>query len=77
PENDNYKQAINKAKIAARLTKSAQTEDEWKIVLNRWEQAIRLLEDVPTSSQNYPMAQQKIIQYQIHREFARQNAALN
>ncbi|NJR73443.1 MAG: hypothetical protein HC773_06590 [Scytonema sp. CRU_2_7] len=76
-DNDNYKQAINKAKIAARLTKSAQTEDEWKIVLNRWEQAIRHLENVPTSSQNYPMAQQKIIQYQIHREFARQNAALN
>ncbi|NMG07008.1 hypothetical protein [Brasilonema sp. UFV-L1] len=77
PDNGNYTQAINKAKIAARLTKSAQTEDEWKIVLNRWEQAIRLLEKVPLSSENYPMAQQKIIQYQIHREFARQNAAVN
>ncbi|ARV61203.1 hypothetical protein BZZ01_23610 [Nostocales cyanobacterium HT-58-2] len=77
PKDENFERAIDKAKIAAQLTKTAQTQDEWKIVLNRWEQAIRLLEQVPSSSRNYPMAQQKIIQYQIHREFARQNATLN
>jgi hypothetical protein len=76
-KNDTFERAIDKGKIAAQLTKTAQTKDEWKIVVNRWEQAIRLLENVPTSSRNYPMAQQKIIQYQIHREFARQNATLN
>ncbi|KAB8330332.1 hypothetical protein SD80_031585 [Scytonema tolypothrichoides VB-61278] len=76
-KDNNFDRAISKGKIAAQLTKSAQTKDEWQIVLNRWEQAIRLLENVPLSSPNYPMAQQKIIQYQIHREFARQNAVLN
>ncbi|MBW4596018.1 MAG: hypothetical protein KME46_24730 [Brasilonema angustatum HA4187-MV1] len=76
-KDNTFDRAISKGKIAAQLTKSAQTKDEWQIVLNRWKQAIRLLENVPTSSQDYPMAQQKIIQYQIHREFARQNAVLN
>ncbi|WP_017314747.1 hypothetical protein [Mastigocladopsis repens] len=77
PKDEPFNKAIDKARIAAQLTKSAQTRDEWKIVVSRWEQAIRLLEEVPTSSRNYPMAQQKILQYQIHREFARQNATFN
>lgn len=77
PKDDTFEKAIDKGKIAAQLTKSAQTTDEWKIVVKRWEQAIRLLEEVPTSSDNYPMAQQKILQYQLHRDFARQNATLN
>lgn len=76
-KDNTFDRAISKGKIAAQLTRSAQTKDEWQIVLNRWEQAIRLLENVPLSSPNYPMAQQKIIQYQIHREFARQNSVLN
>ncbi|BAY46154.1 hypothetical protein SAMD00079811_37620 [Scytonema sp. HK-05] len=77
PKDDNFEKAINKGKIAAQLTKSAQTTDEWKVVVKRWEQAIKLLEEVPTSSNNYPMAQQKILQYQLHRDFAKQNATLN
>ncbi|MBW4624399.1 MAG: hypothetical protein KME49_02495 [Brasilonema octagenarum HA4186-MV1] len=76
-KDNTFDRAISKGKVAAQLTKSAQSRDEWQIVLNRWEQAIRLLENVPASSQDYLMAQQKIIQYQIHREFARQNAVLN
>ena len=77
PKDDTFEKAINKGKIAAQLTKSAQTTDEWKVVVKRWEQAIKLLEEVPTSSNNYPMAQQKILQYQLHRDFAKQNATLN
>lgn len=77
PKDDSFEKAINKGKIAAQLTKSAQTTDEWKVVVKRWEQAIKLLEEVPTSSNNYPMAQQKILQYQLHRDFAKQNATLN
>jgi hypothetical protein len=77
PKDDTFEQAIDKGRIAADLTKSAQTTDEWKVVVKRWEQAIRLLENVPTSSSNYSMAQQKILQYQLHRDFARKNATFN
>ncbi|MEC4817389.1 MAG: hypothetical protein SAK29_29565 [Scytonema sp. PMC 1069.18] len=72
PENSTFEQAMDKARYAANLTKSAQSQAEWEIVANRWTEAIKLLEAVPTSSPNYAMAQQKILQYQIHREFAKQ-----
>lgn len=73
PEDDTFEQAINKAKRAAKLTNSAQSQDEWKIVVSRWSEAIELMETVPISSPDYAIAQQKIIQYQIHRDFAKQN----
>ncbi len=74
PKNDTFEQAVKKGKRAAKLKKKAQTRDEWKIVENKWKEAIELLETVPTSSPNYALAQQKIIQYQAHLDFARQNA---
>jgi signal transduction histidine kinase len=77
PKNNTFEKAIDKGRIAAELTKSAQSTDEWKVVAKRWEQAIRLLEEVPPSSDNYAMAQQKILQYQLHRDFAIKNATLN
>lgn len=77
PKDQTFEQAIDKGRIAAELTKSAQTTDEWKVVVKRWEQAIRLLEKVPASSSDYSIAQQKILQYQLHRDFANKNATLN
>ena len=74
PKNDNFELAVKKGKRAVKLTKTAQSHDEWKIVQNKWKDAIELLETVPTSSPNYALAQQKIIQYQGHLDFARQNA---
>ncbi|MCP6761424.1 MAG: hypothetical protein NHB32_22410 [Fischerella sp. CENA71] len=71
---DNYLKAINQAKRTAKLAKLAQSEDEWKIVVENWDKAIALLKTVPYNSSNYGIAQQKIIQYQIHRDFAQQYA---
>lgn len=71
---DNYLKAINQARRTTKLAKLAQSEDEWKIVVENWDEAIALLKTVPYTSSNYGMAQQKIIQYQIHREFAQQYA---
>jgi hypothetical protein len=71
-EDNTYQKGLKKAKSATKLTKSAQTETEWRVVSRRWEEAIKLMENVPTSSPNYGLAQQKILQYQLHREFAKQ-----
>ncbi|MGJ5675684.1 MAG: hypothetical protein ACR9NN_19060 [Nostochopsis sp.] len=71
---DNYLKAINQAKRTAKLGKLAQSENEWEIVVENWNEAIALLKTVPYTSSNYGMAQQKIIQYQIHRDFAQQYA---
>ncbi|GEM_PF-665714 len=72
--NDTYEKAIKQGKRAAKLSKTAQSYNEWKIVANKWKRAIDLLEAVPLSSPNYAMAQEKILQYQAHLDFARQNA---
>ncbi|MBD2770605.1 hypothetical protein [Iningainema tapete] len=74
PEDDTYDRAMKKAKRAVKLTKTAQSPSEWQIVMNRWEEAIKLMEAVPGSSPNYATAQEKILKYQIHREFAKHNA---
>ncbi|TFI52589.1 hypothetical protein BLD44_020165 [Mastigocladus laminosus UU774] len=74
---DNYLKAINQAKRTAKLAKLAQSEDEWNIVVENWDEAIALLKTVPYTSSNYGIAQQKIIQYQIHRDFAQQYAIDN
>ncbi|MDF5712588.1 MAG: hypothetical protein PUP93_01565 [Rhizonema sp. NSF051] len=71
---DTYDLALKKAQRAAKLTKSAQSQDEWKIVVDKWLEAIKLMESVPSSDSNYSLAQQKIVLYQIHREFAQKNA---
>ncbi|WP_016877111.1 hypothetical protein ACF3DV_03135 [Chlorogloeopsis fritschii PCC 9212] len=69
---DNYERAIIKAKRAAKLGQLAQSKDEWQKVVSNWEEAIALMKTVPYTSQNYSMAQQLIIQYQFHLEFAQQ-----
>ncbi len=72
PVDENYEQAINKARRAAKLARLAQSEDEWKVVVTNWDEAIAQLKSIPPTSPSYGIAQQKIIQYQIHREFALQ-----
>lgn len=71
---DTFDLALKKARRAAKLTKSAQSQDEWMIVVDKWQEAIKLMESVPSSDSNYSLAQQKIVLYQIHREFAQKNA---
>ncbi|MFQ4144230.1 hypothetical protein [Chlorogloeopsis sp. ULAP02] len=69
---DNYERANNKAKRATKLAQLAQSQDEWQKVVRNWDEAITLMKTVPYTSSNYSLAQQEIIQYQIHREFAQQ-----
>ncbi|MBR8839768.1 MAG: hypothetical protein DSM106950_38660 [Stigonema ocellatum SAG 48.90 = DSM 106950] len=74
PKHVTFEQALKKGKRAAKLTKTAQSQDDWKIVESRWREAIQFMEAVPTSSPHYALAQEKIIQYHNHLDFARKNA---
>ncbi|MEH2461944.1 hypothetical protein [Nostoc sp.] len=73
-QTDTFREAISKAINAANLTQSAKSPDEWKTVVNQWETAISLLKTVPSSSQNYTIAQQKIREYQKNLNYAEKNA---
>ncbi|MEH2171408.1 hypothetical protein [Nostoc sp.] len=73
-ETDTFREAVNQAINAANLTQSAKSLDEWKTVVSQWEGAIALMKTVPSSSPNYVVAQQKIIEYQKNINYAEKNA---
>lgn len=58
-----YKQALDRANSAAGIAQSAQSKDDWQLVVNRWQQAIDLLKTVPKSSRDYSQAQGKLQEY--------------
>ncbi|MEB3211302.1 MAG: TFIIB-type zinc ribbon-containing protein [Leptolyngbyaceae bacterium] len=67
-----YQQAINLAGQAATQTQVAQSAQDWQQIANLWIQSIELLKQVPSSSPNYATAQQKIQEYQVNLNYARQ-----
>ena len=73
---DPYPNAINRASSAFTLSQSAQSQDDWRLVSNRWQQAIDLMAAVPSSSPNHGNAQQKLTEYRRNLTYARQQAAL-
>jgi hypothetical protein len=73
-ETDTFREAVSKAINAANLTQSAKSSDEWKTVVSQWEAASALMKTVPSSSPNYAIAQQKIIEYQKNTTYAQKNA---
>ncbi len=73
-QTDTFREAVNKAINAAKLTQSAKSPDDWKIVMSEWEAAIALMKTVPSSSPNYVVAQQKIREYQRNLNYAEKNS---
>ncbi|MBF2082984.1 hypothetical protein [Thermoleptolyngbya sp. C42_A2020_037] len=69
-----FRDAVNKAMEAATLTQTAKTHDEWNTVSAAWQQAISLMQAVPTSHPSYETAQAKVGEYQRNLEYAHQNA---
>ncbi len=74
PQPNTFREAVNQAMSAAKITQLAKSPDEWKTVVSQWEAAIALMKAVPSSSQNYVVAQQKIIEYQKNLNYAEKNA---
>lgn len=58
-----YYQGVTRASSAFSISQTARTPDDWKLVANRWQQAINLLTKVPSSSASYSAAQGKIVEY--------------
>jgi len=64
PATDFYQQALDVATGAILISDDALSRDDWSLTANRWQEAIRLLKAVPTTSKDYSTAQNKIAQYQ-------------
>lgn len=71
PTLDSFKEAVNQAMSAAKLTQTAKTKEEWNQVMSLWEKAIVHLNLVPQTHPNYAKAQQKITEYQRNLEYAK------
>lgn len=72
-KSDTFREAVNQAISAANLTQSAKSQNEWKVVMSKWQIAIASMKAVPSSSPNYAVAQQKIIEYQQNLNYAQKN----
>lgn len=75
PKSDPFSAALDRGMGAAVLAQSASTEDDWKLVASKWQEAIGLLKTVPQKHPNYGKVQNKIAEYQRNLAIARQKAA--
>ncbi|MGF1567662.1 MAG: hypothetical protein ACFCVD_06280 [Nodosilinea sp.] len=71
---DGFREAVNAAQNAANLAQTAATKAEWQAVATSWATAIDLMQNVPDSSPNYAVAQQKVVEYQPNLAYAQRNA---
>ncbi len=70
PGADPFRDAVNSAQNAAVLVQNAKTAEDWHKAANKWLEAIELMKEVPESSANYQIAQQRIGQYQKNLNYA-------
>jgi hypothetical protein len=75
PKPDSWREAVNKAQRAAILAQTAQSQNEWIAVASEWQQAVKLVRAVPSTSPNYQKAQQKAEEYQANLIVANRRAA--
>jgi hypothetical protein len=68
-------QAAAKASSATTLAQSAQSKDDWEIVITQWQEAITLLKSIPQTSPDYAAAQQQLQSYQASLDSAQQQLA--
>jgi hypothetical protein len=73
-QTDTFRWAVNRAMSAAEITQTAKTQDEWLMVVDWWEEAIRLMQSVAYTSDDYPVAQEKIKEYQQKLSYAQQQS---
>jgi predicted aspartyl protease len=71
---DPYQRAIARASSAVSIGQSAQSQDDWRLVASRWQQAIELMTSVPSSNPHHELAQDKLSEYKRNLAYAQQQA---
>ncbi|NEQ24461.1 MAG: hypothetical protein F6K28_36205 [Microcoleus sp. SIO2G3] len=72
PQPESFQEALDAGMGAAVIAQSAESQDDWDLVINRWQSAIKLLKTVSKPSPNYATAQKKITEYQRNLAYAQQ-----
>jgi predicted aspartyl protease len=71
---DPYPLALSRASSAVNISRSAQSQDDWRLVASRWQQAIALIRAIPATSPRHAEAQSKLAEYGRNLAFAQQQA---
>lgn len=74
PQLDPFESALDRAASAASIGASAQSQDDWRLVVSQWQEAIALLKKVPNSSPYQLLVEEKISEYQQQLIYAKQQA---
>jgi clan AA aspartic protease (TIGR02281 family) len=69
-----YEQAVDAALSAESIGQSAQSTDDWRLVISRLQEAMQLLKQIPSSSPYHAPAQSKLAQYQKNLRLAQQRS---
>jgi hypothetical protein len=75
PLADSYHQAIERASSAYSIGQSAESRDDWRLVVNRWQQAIDLMKAVPVVSPYHSQMGRKLVEYRRNLAYAQQQAS--
>ena len=59
-----YELALDKAYSAVSISQSAQSADDWQLVVSQWKEAIALMQALPNDSPHKAIAKTKIAEYQ-------------
>lgn len=71
-----FELALDKAYSASIISQSAQSPDDWGLVVSQWQEAIALMKSVPVNSPQKVIAQTKIAEYQQNITHAQQQRTL-
>lgn len=71
---NSYELALDKAYSAFIISQSAQSSDDWNLVVTQWTDAIKLMKALPVSSPYRAIAQKKITEYQRNLTYAQQQS---
>ena len=69
-----YELALDKAYSADNISQSAQSSDDWNLVVSQWTDAIALMKALPATNPNKAIARTKIAEYQRNLTYAKQQA---
>jgi hypothetical protein len=68
-------EAADLASSASNLSQTAQSGDDWNLIVDRWQRAINLIAPIPESDGQYATAQQRLATYRSSLALAQQQAS--
>lgn len=71
---DSFQQGLRQAMRAATMAQAAQSQDDWRLVMSRWQQAIDQMKSIPVGNSRRAQAQTKVAEYQRNLAYAQRQA---